>query len=59
MIFDLMFATSIIWAWKTIPKNTQKDKSVRDVGQRKRNIQSLYCSQDNYSLSSCPGNSKG
>ena len=56
-ILDLIFATSIIWTWKTIPKNIQKDKTVRDGGQRKRNIQSLYCSQDNYSPSSCPCNS--
>ena len=47
-ILGVMFATSIIRAWKTIPMNIQKDKIVRDEGQRKRNIQSLYCSQDNY-----------
>ena len=35
-ILDLMFATSIIRAWKTIPKNIQKDKTVRDRGQRKK-----------------------
>ena len=57
-ILDLMFATSIIRAWKTIPKNIQKDKTVRDAKQRKRNIQSLYCSQANYFSSSCPGNSR-
>ena len=48
-ILDLMFATSIIRAWKTIPKNIQKkDTTVHDGGQRKRNIQSLYYSQENY-----------
>ena len=29
MIFDLMFATSIIRAWKTILKNIQKDKTAQ------------------------------
>ena len=60
MILDLMFATSIIQAWKTIPKNIhiQKDKTVHDGGQCKRNIQSLCCNQDNYSSSSYLGNSK-
>jgi len=33
-ILDLMFATSIIWAWKTIPKNIQKDKTVYVCGWR-------------------------
>ena len=44
-ILDLKFATSIIRAWKTIPK---KDMTVHDGGQRKRNIQSLYYGQNNY-----------